>query len=815
MNFFNNLKVGIKIGLGFGLVLLLMAVISGIGISSSSTSAKDVLNYRGLAIHSNLLGRLQANFLIANIGVRTYMADGSQDSLTIYTSRIDQVQQFIHETEKVLTKPERAKLVQEADTKIDTFQKQMKELVEQKQARANAVAEMEQDFISLSATLDSLEATALSRQDYESAYSIQTLRERVLEINLLNNILFYKSNSQQAADNVVAALDKLIIYHTDMALFSFTPQEREKLMQLKSTLTELRGDNVRIAAMSVKENELASSLKILGRSIADDIETCKLSLMSDQDALGPQIQEHLLKTEQTMMTSSGIVLFLGFILAWLIARTITVPLRKASAYTAFVARGDLEQQLDVNQKDEVGLICSGIEQVVDALKAMKGEFDSVVSSIGEGHLTRRGDSKRYEGSFADLINGVNRLSDVLTGFIEAVPMPVMTLDKSMNFRFVNSAGREWIGSELPAIQGKAFDALMKPETGKSSASSFAKAMAQDATVQDTDVLHAGGGTYLVDTIGVPVTREGQCVGVLGVIVDQTSARMAQQTMLRVAEEADYLSGQLASAGEQLAAQVEQASRGAQVQSERISTTASAMEQMNASVIEVAQSASHASNSADEAKKQAEEGAQIVSGTVKAITEVHSLTDQLKSNMVNLGQQAESIGQVMNVISDIADQTNLLALNAAIEAARAGDAGRGFAVVADEVRKLAEKTMSATHEVGTNIGAIQEAAKLNIESMEKASQAVQHSTDLADKSGKSLKGIVELVQSSASQVVSIATAAEEQSAASEEINRSIEEVNVSIQETSQGVIQAAQAVEELALMSNKLSELIAGLRRGND
>ena len=118
-----------------------------------------------------------------------------------------------------------------------------------------------------------------------------------------------------------------------------------------------------------------------------------------------------------------------------------------------------------------------------------------------------------------------------------------------------------------------------------------------------------------------------------------------------------------------------------------------MEQMNATVLEVARNASQASTTVKEARDKASDGARVVADVVVGIEGVQALAETLKTDMTSLGQQAEGIGRIIGVIGDIADQTNLLALNAAIEAARAGDAGRGFAVVADAVRKLAEKTMA--------------------------------------------------------------------------------------------------------------------------
>ncbi|SDF99319.1 methyl-accepting chemotaxis protein [Desulfovibrio legallii] len=290
-------------------------------------------------------------------------------------------------------------------------------------------------------------------------------------------------------------------------------------------------------------------------------------------------------------------------------------------------------------------------------------------------------------------------------------------------------------------------------------------------------------------------------------------RAKAEGMLQAADQLEGVVTTVSTASEQLSAQVEQSSRGAERQSARASETATAMEEMNATVMEVARNAAEAADSAKTAKTKAADGAGVVAQVVDGIGHLREQALGLKDEMTVLGQQAESIGQILGVISDIADQTNLLALNAAIEAARAGEAGRGFAVVADEVRKLAEKTMTATKQVGDAIHEIQSGTRKNVDNVEQVVEVVVSTTDLAGKSGAALHEIVSLVDATAQQVQSIATAAEEQSAASEEINHSIEDVNRVSAETAEAMRHAAGSVSDMARQAQVLRDLIEQMKRG--
>ena len=290
------------------------------------------------------------------------------------------------------------------------------------------------------------------------------------------------------------------------------------------------------------------------------------------------------------------------------------------------------------------------------------------------------------------------------------------------------------------------------------------------------------------------------------------AQAKARAMLTAADKLEQVGSAVSSASTQLSAQVEQSDRGAAESATRLGEAATAMNEMNATVQEVARNAGSASTASAETKQKAEAGAQVVEKAVRSIGQVHQMSLELKEDMVQLNAHARDISRIMAVISDIADQTNLLALNAAIEAARAGEAGRGFAVVADEVRKLAEKTMASTNDVGNAIKAIQESTAKSMTGVDNAVERIGEATELAGQSGAALEEIVATVEATADQVNAIATASEEQSAASEEINQSIVQVNDMSRQTAEAMGEAAKAVSDLAAQARTLTELIQELKQ---
>ena len=299
-----------------------------------------------------------------------------------------------------------------------------------------------------------------------------------------------------------------------------------------------------------------------------------------------------------------------------------------------------------------------------------------------------------------------------------------------------------------------------------------------------------------------------------IVAEEATARAEtarKEGLLDAATQLEGVVNVIASASEELSAQIEQSSQGAEQQAHRIADTATAVEEMNATVIEVAKNAGAGANLSASTQSKAKEGDDVTTKCRRAMDEVQAETIGLKTNMDTLSVHAQAINEIMTVISDIADQTNLLALNAAIEAARAGEAGRGFAVVADEVRKLAEKTMSSTQDVGKAIQAIQESSKEGVRRMDQAVGKVNLAADLAEQCGAALTEILSLAEQTADQVRSIATASEEQSASSEEIARSVEHVNTIASETSQAMGEASKAVSELAAQAQNLARIITQLK----
>jgi methyl-accepting chemotaxis protein len=266
--------------------------------------------------------------------------------------------------------------------------------------------------------------------------------------------------------------------------------------------------------------------------------------------------------------------------------------------------------------------------------------------------------------------------------------------------------------------------------------------------------------------------------------------------------------QLAAAAEETSSITEETSRGVQAQQAEIDSIAAAMNEMTATVQEVARNAADASSAADKADREAKSGALVATEAIGGIDSLVAEVNSASSVIRNLEQESENIGSVLDVIRGIAEQTNLLALNAAIEAARAGEQGRGFAVVADEVRTLASRTQQSTQEIQDMILRLQDGAVNAVKVMEAAQGKAQSSSDLVEKAAESLAMIAGSVSSINDMSAMIASAAEEQSSVAAEMQSNMNNIREVADRSADGAQQTAQASEELARLAAEQQALMA-------
>ncbi|UVL21865.1 methyl-accepting chemotaxis protein [Pseudomonas sp. B21-023] len=310
-------------------------------------------------------------------------------------------------------------------------------------------------------------------------------------------------------------------------------------------------------------------------------------------------------------------------------------------------------------------------------------------------------------------------------------------------------------------------------------------------------------------------------GELGIEAEPPRADEVGQLLQAMQQMAEGLSGivsglqqgidQLAGSAQALSAVTEQTNREVGSQKDETEQVATAMQQMTATVHDVARNAEQAALAAQAADDKVGSGQQVVRQSMQRIEQLALAAETASSGIDSLSAEIHTIGDVLEVIKSVAEQTNLLALNAAIEAARAGEQGRGFAVVADEVRALARRTRQSTEEIERLVASLRGNAQQSVMQIRGSTELVRLAvadTLQTESALGSIAAAVSLIQQMNQQ---IAAAAEQQSSVAEEISRSVTQIRGSADQAALAMEDNARSSVELAQLGNDLKGMVGHFR----
>lgn len=561
----------------------------------------------------------------------------------------------------------------------------------------------------------------------------------------------------------------------------------EKVMELA-----LAGNNAEVISIMSPTGESGIASVALQKSIDKLVEmkVGQAKAMSEDNTYNAD------RTILTMMALVAAAVALAVGLGIFLSRIISKPLQKAMEMMQEMSRGHLDMRMKMDTEDEVGKLARAMDTFADDLRTnVIGTLNAIAAGDASAEITVKDERDEISPALIKTIKTIRRLLDETNSLINAA------VDGRLSVRADDTG---FVGEWAHLIQGinKILEAVVDPiQEASSVLMEMSNGNLQNRVKGNYKGDHADIKNALNETLDSLSTYVSEITQVLGEIaasnldVGITSEYKGDFSAIKdalnlIAASLNEVMGEIGNASDQVAAGSRQVSDGSQALSQGSTEQASAVEELTASITQIAAqtkqnavNAGQASELANHARVNADQGNQFMQAMLRSMHEIND--------------SSSSISKIIKVIDEIAFQTNILALNAAVEAARAGQHGKGFAVVAEEVRNLAARSASAAKETTAMI--------------EGSIAKVEDGTRIANETAGALTKIVDGVAKAADLVGEIATASSEQANAIFQINKGVEQVSQVVQTNSATAQQSAAASEELNGQAEVLKEMVGNFK----
>jgi len=655
---FRDMKVGTKIKMGFGITIALLMLISIIGYYSLSNSSDGINRYRAIARNTNNVGRVQANLLTMRMNVKDFLITSSETDIKEFKEYFEITTTLAGETLEMINNPERKSKVREVQSIVKQYGEDFDKVVKFQELRNDQLEnhaniygpEMEKE---LTAILKS----ARRDSDMSAAY-YASLATRNLILARLYVLKFLDNNQQTAVDRVAKEFSEMQI---NLDTLDRELQNRERRRMLASVIETKKNYQQAFAKIvkSIKSRNkvIETSLNVIGKTAAKEIEEIKLQYKTEQDKLGPQIVDANNTSMSVSTIASLFALFVGILFAFKIIQAVVKPLLDMVKATFELSQGDgdLTQRLDISSHDEIGELGENFNNFLEKLHKSITKVANTTENLGDTSVSLSKQADNLATSIEEMSSqsaNVAAASEQIS--VNVVNVTGATEDMSENANSIAAATEEvsaGVNTVAAAIE-ELTSSLQEVSQNTVRAATIASDASDNANMTTDLMQHLVTASQSIDKVLDVISDIADQTNLLALnaTIEAASAGEAGKGFAVVANEVKELARQTAQATEEISGQIIEMQK-------RTTESVGAIEKVTGTISEINSIASTIAAAVEEQTATTNEISRSIVGASEGVNEMSSniqtLNVNIQENVLRGTKEAsEGVGEVSRNIQDV-------------------------------------------------------------------------------------------------------------------------------------------------------------------